>query len=216
MTNAAIGKSTALSLLYRAFDPQEGSILVDDIDIRDYTLSSLRRHISVVFQETSILNRSVKDNLIIADASASDSDLYSVLESAQALDFILTKGDELGYSLGENGCHLSGGQKQRVSIARAFLKKQSSILILDESTSSLDSQTEQKVLVALESLSSDRTTFIIAHRLATIQKADKVLVFSNGSLAEEGTFSALYHRGGLFTQLVDAQSFTMIPPGGPL
>lgn len=211
MSNAAIGKSTALSLLYRAFDPQEGLILVDDIDIRDFTLSSLRRHISVVFQETSILNRSVKENLIIADASASDSDLYAALESAQALDFMQNKGDELlGYSLGENGRHLSGGQKQRVSIARAFLKKQSSIVILDESTSSLDSQTEKKVLAALESLSCDRTTFIIAHRLATIQKADKVLVFSNGSLAEEGSFSALYHQGGLFTKLVDAQSFSSL------
>jgi len=214
MVIAEIGKSTALSLLYRAFDPQEGSILVDDIDIRDFTLSSLRRHISVVFQETSILNRSVKENLIIADDSASDSDLYTALENAQALDFMLKKGDGLEYSLGENGRHLSGGEKQRVGIARAFLKKQSSILILDESTSSLDSHTEQKVLAALENLSSDRTTFIIAHRLATIQRAHKVLVFSNGSLAEEGTFRALYHQGGLFTKLVDAQSFT-IPSGGP-
>jgi ATP-binding cassette subfamily B protein len=214
MAIAAIGKSTALSLLYRAFDPQEGSILVDDVDIRDFTLSSLRRHISVVFQETSILNRSVKENLIIADDSASDSDLYTALESAQAMDFMLKKGDGLEYSLGENGRHLSGGQKQRVSIARAFLKKQSSILILDESTSSLDSHTEKKVLEALENISSDRTTFIIAHRLATIQKAHKVLVFSNGSIAEEGTFRTLYHQGGLFTKLVDAQSFT-IPLGGP-
>jgi len=155
------------------------------------------------------LNRSVKENLLIADTSASDLDLYAALDNAQALDFMLKKGDELGYSLGEKGCHLSGGQKQRVSIARAFLKKQSSILILDESTSSLDSQTEKKVLAALENLSSNRTTFIIAHRLATIQKADKVLVFSNGTIAEEGTFSTLYRQGGLFTKLVDAQSFTI-------
>ena len=203
-----LGKSTALSLLYRAFDPQEGSILVDDVDIRHFTLSNLRRHISVVFQETSILNRSVKDNLMLANPNASDVELYAALESAQALDFL--QGDDgLEHSLGEKGRQLSGGQKQRVSIARAFLKTQSSILILDESTSSLDSLTEQKVLAALEGVSRGRTTFIIAHRLATIQKADKILVFSNGSLAEEGTFSALYHQRGLFTRLVDAQSFTI-------
>ena len=115
---------------------------------------------------------------------------------------------KLDYQLGENGCQLSGGERQRISIARALLKY-SSILILDESTSALDSQTEKKVLEALELISKNKTTFIIAHRLATIKKADKILVLSHGKLLEEGSFNELYHMNGMFTKLVKDQCFTI-------
>ena len=198
------GKSTALALLHRAFDPQSGSIAVDGVDIRDYKLTALRHNIGVVFQETLLFNRSIAENLRVGRPNASDSDLRAAARRAQALDFIERKPDGFESNIGERGRLLSGGERQRLAIARALLKDPP-ILILDEATSALDPVTETKVSLALDEVMKGRTTFVIAHRLATIRNATRILVFRNGRIAETGTFDELYRRGGFFAELVEAQ-----------
>ena len=198
------GKSTALALLHRAFDPQSGSIAVDGVDIRDYKLTALRHNIGVVFQETLLFNRSIAENLRVGRPNASDSDLRAAARRAQALDFIERKPDGFESNIGERGRLLSGGERQRLAIARALLKDPP-ILILDEATSALDPVTETKVCLALDEVMKGRTTFVIAHRLATIRNATRILVFRNGRIAETGTFDELYRRGGFFAELVEAQ-----------
>ena len=198
------GKSTALALLHRAFDPQSGSIAVDGVNIRDYKLTALRHNIGVVFQETLLFNRSIAENLRVGRPNASDSDLRAAARRAQALDFIERKPDGFESNIGERGRLLSGGERQRLAIARALLKDPP-ILILDEATSALDPVTETKVCLALDEVMKGRTTFVIAHRLATIRNATRILVFRNGRIAETGTFDELYRRGGFFAELVEAQ-----------
>ena len=198
------GKSTALALLHRAFDPQSGSIAVDGVNIRDYKLTALRHNIGVVFQETLLFNRSIAENLRVGRPNASDSDLRVAARRAQALDFIERKPDGFESNIGERGRLLSGGERQRLAIARALLKDPP-ILILDEATSALDPVTETKVCLALDEVMKGRTTFVIAHRLATIRNATQILVFRNGRIAETGTFDELYRRGGFFAELVEAQ-----------
>ncbi|MFZ3351737.1 MAG: glucan ABC transporter ATP-binding protein/ permease [Xanthobacteraceae bacterium] len=198
------GKSTALALLHRAFDPQSGSIAVDGVNIRDYKLTALRHNIGVVFQETLLFNRSIAENLRVGRPNASDSDLRAAARRAQALDFIERKPDGFESNIGERGRLLSGGERQRLAIARALLKDPP-ILILDEATSALDPVTETKVSLALDEVMKGRTTFVIAHRLATIRNATRILVFRNGRIAETGTFDELYRRGGFFAELVEAQ-----------
>ena len=198
------GKSTALALLHRAFDPQSGSIAVDGVDIRDYKLTALRHNIGVVFQETLLFNRSIAENLRVGRPNASDSDLRAAARRAQALDFIERKPDGFESNIGERGRLLSGGERQRLAIARGLLKDPP-ILILDEATSALDPVTETKVSLALDEVMKGRTTFVIAHRLATIRNATRILVFRNGRIAETGTFDELYRRGGFFAELVEAQ-----------
>jgi ATP-binding cassette subfamily B protein len=198
------GKSTALSLLNRAFDPQSGIIAIDGVNIRDYKLSGLRRNIGVVFQETLLFNRSVADNLRVGKPDASDAELREAAARAQALNFIDALSEGLQAPIGERGRLLSGGERQRLAIARALLKDPP-ILILDEATSALDPLTESRVNVALDEVMKGRTTFVIAHRLATIRNASRILVFQNGRIAESGTFDELQARGGLFTELVRAQ-----------
>ncbi len=198
------GKSTALALLHRAFDPQSGSIAVDGVDIRDYKLTALRHNIGVVFQETLLFNRSIAENLRVGRPNASDSDLRAAARRALALDFIERKPDGFESNIGERGRLLSGGERQRLAIARGLLKDPP-ILILDEATSALDPVTETKVSLALDEVMKGRTTFVIAHRLATIRNATRILVFRNGRIAETGTFDELYRRGGFFAELVEAQ-----------
>jgi ATP-binding cassette, subfamily B, beta-glucan exporter len=198
------GKSTALALLHRAFDPQSGAISIDGTDIRDFTLVGLRRNIGVVFQETLLFNRSIAENLRVGKPDASEAELREAATRAQALDFIDAKPDGLQAPIGERGRLLSGGERQRLAIARALLKDPP-ILILDEATSALDPLTESRVNLALDEVMKGRTTFVIAHRLATIRNATRILVFRQGRIVESGTFAELERRGGFFAELVAAQ-----------
>jgi ATP-binding cassette, subfamily B, beta-glucan exporter len=198
------GKSTAIALLHRAFDPQSGLIKIDGMDVRGLKLAALRRNIGVVFQESLLFNRSIRDNLLIGKPDATEEEMRTAAARAQALDFI-TRG-ELGFdtNAGERGRMLSGGERQRLSIARALLKDPP-ILILDEATSALDAVTEAKVNAALDEVMKGRTTFVIAHRLSTIRNATRILVFEAGRVTETGTFDELVAKGGHFAELARAQ-----------
>jgi ATP-binding cassette subfamily B protein len=198
------GKSTAIALLHRAFDPQSGLIKVDGMDVRGLTLSALRRNIGVVFQEALLFNRSIADNLRIGKPGANEEEMRQAAIRAQALEFIERR--ELGFAghVGERGRLLSGGERQRLSIARALLKDPP-ILILDEATSALDAITEAKLNVALDEVMKGRTTFVIAHRLSTIRKATRILFFDSGHVIESGTFDELVAKGGRFAEFASAQ-----------
>ena len=198
------GKSTALALLRRAFDPQSGAIFIDGMDIRGFRLAGVRRNIGVVFQETLLFNRSIAENLRVGKPDASDEELREAAARAQALDFIDRNAEGLQARIGERGRLLSGGERQRLAIARALLKDPP-ILILDEATSALDPVTEARVGAALDEVMKGRTTFVIAHRLVTIRDATRILVFQNGRIVESGTFDDLQRRGGFFAELVHAQ-----------
>ena len=198
------GKSTALALLHRAFDPQSGLLKIDGMDIRDIKLSALRRNIGVVFQEAMLFNRSIADNLYVGKPDATEDELRQAAERAQAIDFIERNPDAFKARVGERGRALSGGERQRLSIARALLKNPP-ILILDEATSALDAATEAKLQKALDEVMKNRTTFVIAHRLATIRHADRILVFDGGKIIETGTFDELVKTGGRFAELARAQ-----------
>ncbi len=201
------GKTTALALLHRAFDPQSGKVLVDGVDVRDLKLAGLRRNIGVVFQEALLLNRSVADNLRVGKPDATLEEVRDAAARAQALDFIENTPDGFEASVGERGRSLSGGERQRLSIARALLKDPP-ILILDEATSALDVATEAKVQAALDEVMKHRTTFVIAHRLSTVRNATRILVFENGRIVETGTFDELVRLGGRFAALSKAQFMT--------
>ena len=196
------GKSTALALLHRAFDPQTGGIQIDGIDIREMKLSAVRRNIGVVFQETLLLDRTVAENMLVGKPDATEEEMRSALARAQALQFAERHGGDA--TVGERGRNLSGGERQRLSIARALLKDPS-ILVLDEATSALDSRTEANVFAALDEVMKDRTTFVIAHRLSTVRKATCILVFDAGRIVESGTFAELLEAGGKFTELAQSQ-----------
>ncbi|MDQ0503761.1 glucan ABC transporter ATP-binding protein/ permease [Xanthobacter agilis] len=198
------GKSTALALLHRMFDPQSGAIRIDGMDIRDATLSSLRKSIGVVFQEPLLFNRSIEDNLRVGKPDATEAELREALARAQALELLDRNPLGLKAVAGERGRALSGGERQRLSIARALLKNPP-ILILDEATSALDAATEGKVQAALDEVMKGRTTFVIAHRLATVRNADRILVFEHGRVVEAGTFDELVRLGGRFAALARAQ-----------
>jgi ATP-binding cassette subfamily B protein len=201
------GKSTTLGLLHRAFDPQSGHIAIDGRDIREFTLQSLRRNIAVVFQEPMLFARTIRENLEVGRADASDEEMMRALERAQAIEFIGRQADGLNTIVGERGRSLSGGERQRLSIARALLKDPP-ILILDEATSALDAGTEHKLQLALEEVMKGRTTFVIAHRLATIRNADHIVVLDQGRIIEQGTFDELVSKGGRFAALASAQFMT--------
>ena len=198
------GKSTAIALLHRAFDPQSGFIKIDGMDVRGLKLAALRRNIGVVFQEALLFNRSIRENLLVGKPDATDEELRSAAARAQALDFIDRAEQGFDTNAGERGRMLSGGERQRLSIARALLKDPP-ILILDEATSALDAVTEAKLNAALDEVMKDRTTFVIAHRLSTIRKATRILVFENGRVIESGTFDELVAQGGHFAELAKAQ-----------
>jgi len=198
------GKSTAIALLHRAFDPQSGVIRIDGMDVRGLALTALRRNIGVVFQEALLFDRSIADNLRVGRPDASDEDLRIATDRAQALEFIARGERGFEAHAGERGRMLSGGERQRLSIARALLKDPP-ILILDEATSALDAVTEAKVHAALDEVMKGRTTFVIAHRLSTIRNATRILVFDGGRVIESGTFDELVAKGGRFSELARAQ-----------
>ena len=200
------GKTTTLALLQRLRDPEEGKILVDGVDIRDVTLTSLRQSIAVVFQDAGLFNRSIEDNIRIGRPSATQEEVEAAARLAEADDFIRTKPGGYQFVIGERGSALSGGERQRIAIARAILKN-APILILDEATSALDNETEAKIKRALDAVRRGRTTFLIAHRLSTVSNADRIVVLDRGRIVEAGTFSELADAGGLFERLVKAGSF---------
>ncbi len=205
------GKSTALVLLHRAFDPQTGMVQIDGMNIRDIQLGALRRNIGVVFQEALLLNRSIAENLRVGKPDATADEMRDAAERAQALEFIERAPDKFETLVGERGRSLSGGERQRLSIARALLKDPP-ILILDEATSALDAATEAKVQAALDEVMKHRTTFVIAHRLSTVRNATRILVLENGRVVETGTFDELVRIGGRFAALAEAQFMTENKP----
>ncbi|HEY8611698.1 MAG TPA: ATP-binding cassette domain-containing protein, partial [Roseomonas sp.] len=198
------GKSTAMSLLQRLWDPIDGRIRIDGHDLRDITLDSLRRNVGVVFQDAMLFNRTIRENLLIGRPDATQEELEQACRMAEAHDFITRQPQGYESRVGERGTMLSGGQKQRLSIARALLKDPP-VLILDEATSALDAATEARVQKALKALMAGRTTFIIAHRLSTIRDADEILVFEQGRIMERGNFEDLVAQGGRFADLVRTQ-----------
>jgi glucan exporter ATP-binding protein len=204
------GKSTAMALLQRMWDPSEGRITLDGYDLRDITLESLRRNVGVVFQESMLFNRTMRDNLLVGRADATEEDLERACRMAEAHDFILRQPGGYDTMIGERGASLSGGQRQRLAIARALLKDPP-VLILDEATSALDAATEARVQRALRALMQGRTTFIIAHRLSTVRDADEILVFEGGRVAERGSFEELVRQGGRFAELVRTQLMGATP-----
>jgi ATP-binding cassette subfamily B protein len=206
------GKSTTLGLLHRAFDPQSGAIVLDGVDIRELTCASLRRNIGVVFQDPMLFARTIRENILVGKPDATEGEIIAALARAQATDIMMRQPDGLDTVVAERGRSLSGGECQRLSIARALLKDPP-ILILDEATSSLDAGTEVKVKRALDEAMKGRTTFVIAHRLATVRNATRILVLDQGRVVESGTFDELVTRGGRFAELARAQFMT---PGAQL
>jgi ATP-binding cassette subfamily B protein len=198
------GKSTAMALLQRLWDPVAGRVTLDGHDLRDITLDSLRRNIGVVFQEALLFNRSIRDNIVVGRPEATQEEIERACRMAEAHDFITRKPQGYDTMVGERGSALSGGQRQRLAIARALLKDPP-VLILDEATSALDAATEARVQKALKALMAGRTTFIIAHRLSTVRDADEIMVFENGRVVERGSFEDLVRLGGRFAELVRTQ-----------
>lgn len=199
------GKTTVARLIYRHYDPQKGRVLLDDKDLRDYDTQAFRKFLAIVPQEVEIFDLSVRENIAYAKPKASFQEIQAAARIANAEEFI-TKLDK-GYEtmVGERGIRLSGGQRQRIGIARAILANPR-ILIFDEATSNLDSQSEVLIQDAMEKISRGRTMIIIAHRLSTIKKADKIIVLENGCVAEEGSHSELAHvTGGLYAKLLKLQ-----------
>ncbi len=198
------GKSTLVNLIPRFYDVSSGSLAIDGTDIRDVTFKSLRNQIGVVTQQTILFNDTVRNNIAYGSLDASEEQIRDAARAAHALGFIqhLPKGFDT--VIGESGARLSGGERQRLSIARAILKN-APILILDEATSSLDTESEHEVQQAIENLVQSRTTFVIAHRLSTIRNADRIIVIQDGTIVEEGTHDTLLPLGGVYTMLHDMQ-----------
>jgi ABC-type multidrug transport system fused ATPase/permease subunit len=199
------GKSTLMSLLIRFYDPKQGRISFDGVDLRDVTLASLRDQISVVLQEPLLFSGTIAENIRYGSLEASDEEIEAAARAANCHDFIVRLPDGYDTVLGERGAHISGGERQRICVARAFLRD-APILILDEPTSSIDSKTEDVILDSLEDLMEGRTSFMIAHRLSTVRHADQILVMQDGRVVEKGTHEDLVDRGGVYTGLHTAQT----------
>ena len=198
------GKSTAMALLQRLWDPIEGRITLDGHDLRRISLESLRRNVGVVFQESMLFSRTIRENLLVGRPDATQEEIETACRQDEAHDFILRQPQGYDTVVGERGANLSGGQRQRLAIARALIKDPP-VLILDEATSALDAATEARVQKALAALMAGRTTFIIAHRLSTVREADEILVFDAGRIVERGPFAALLAMDGRFAELVRTQ-----------
>jgi subfamily B ATP-binding cassette protein MsbA len=198
------GKTSLVNLVPRFFEVSSGRILIDGHDIRDVTLASLRGQIAIVTQQTILFNDTVRNNIAYGEPDRADEDIIEAASAAHALDFIRQLPEGFNSIIGESGAKLSGGQQQRISIARALLKN-APILILDEATSSLDTESEREVQKALENLMRNRTTLVIAHRLSTIRNADRIIVMQQGKIIEEGNHEQLLANRGVYEMLHDMQ-----------
>ena len=202
--HSGAGKSTIINLLPRFYDPQKGQIYIDGQNTRDVTLSSLRKNISLVSQDIILFDDTVRANIAYAKSGASEEEIIKACDFAAAVDFIDNLPQSYETMIGENGVRLSGGQKQRISIARAILKN-SSIILLDEATSSLDAESEEKVQNAIINLTKNKTTLVIAHRLSTIMRANKIIVVNQGRIAEIGTHNHLLKNSIIYKNLYSKQ-----------
>jgi ATP-binding cassette subfamily B protein len=198
------GKSTLFQLAQRFYDPQSGVVRIDGVDLSHADPAELRSRIALVPQETVIFAASARDNLRYGDWEADDDRLWEAAEAANAADFLRALPEGLDTYLGESGARLSGGQRQRVAIARALLRD-APLLLLDEATSALDAESERLVQQSLERLFENRTTLVIAHRLATVRAADRIIVMDQGRIVEEGTHDSLNAKGGLYARLARLQ-----------
>lgn len=198
------GKTTMVNLVPRFYEVVEGAVEIDGCDIRDVTLASLRKHIGIVPQDSILFSGPIRDNILYGRHGASEAEMIEAAKMAHAHEFIEELPEGYDTRIGERGITLSGGQRQRVSIARAFLRDPK-ILILDEATSSLDSQTENLIQEALHNLMQGRTTLVIAHRLSTIVDCDKVVVLDKGRIVQQGTHESLINRPGLYRKLCEEQ-----------
>ena len=201
------GKSTIANLLTRFYDVNEGVILIDTNDIRNIKKASLRGLMGLVTQDSILFNDTVKGNLQIADENATDEEIIDALKVANAWEFVEQLPNGINTNIGDSGNKLSGGQKQRLSIARAVLKNPP-IMILDEATSALDTESERLVQSALENMMMNRTSIVIAHRLSTIQKAEAIIVLSDGEIVEQGKHNELLEKKGVYYKLVEMQSLS--------
>ncbi|MDO5609066.1 MAG: ABC transporter ATP-binding protein [Capnocytophaga sp.] len=201
------GKSTIANLVTRFYDVRQGDISIDEISIKDLKISSLRNLIGIVSQDSILFNDSIKNNLLIGNPEANETQIIEAAKIANAYEFIAELPDGLDTNIGDSGNKLSGGQKQRLSIARAVLKNPP-IMILDEATSALDTESERLVQNALENMMKNRTSIVIAHRLSTIQNADLIVVMQKGKIVEQGTHNELIASNGMYKKLVDMQSFS--------
>ncbi|HEY5158708.1 MAG TPA: ATP-binding cassette domain-containing protein, partial [Anaerolineales bacterium] len=199
-----VGKTTLVSLIPRFYDATAGSITLDGRELRDYKLDSLRGQISIVLQDVFLFYGTVRENLLFGRPNADDAEMIAAAKAANAHDFITELPEGYDTLIGERGVKLSGGQKQRLSIARAILKN-APILIMDEATSSVDTETEQLIQQALDHLIQGRTTIIIAHRLSTIRNADKIVVLEDKSIREMGSHEELMKNNGLYRRLSSVQ-----------
>jgi ATP-binding cassette subfamily B protein len=199
-----VGKSTLVSLIPRFYDVSTGTIKLDGIDTRELNVEALRQNISIVLQDVFLFHGTVRDNLLFGNPNASDEEIVEAAKVANAHDFIMALPEGYDTLIGERGVKLSGGQRQRISIARAVLKD-SPILILDEATSSVDTETELLIQQALDRLMKGRTTIIIAHRLSTVRNADKIVVLEGKDIVEQGTHEALIEKRGLYHRLYTVQ-----------
>jgi subfamily B ATP-binding cassette protein MsbA len=198
------GKTTIANLLPRFYRVNKGKILLDGIDLNQVNLKSLRAQIAIVSQESILFNDTIKNNIRYGRPDASDEEIIAAAKAAYAYDFIMKMPKKFDTVIGEKGVRLSGGEQQRICIARAILKN-APLLILDEATSFLDTESEAMVQKALENLMQNRTALIIAHRLSTIKRADKIAVVSEGKIVEEGTHAELLKKGGVYRHLYDMQ-----------
>ena len=201
------GKTTLVDLMPRFYDVSEGEILLDGKNIKDFKVYDLRGLFGIVSQQSILFNDSVKNNLLIGNQYASDKQVIEALHAANAHGFAVSLSDGLDTGVGEAGNKLSGGQKQRLSIARAILNDPP-IMIMDEATSALDTESERLVQDALEKLTEGRTSFVIAHRLSTVQHADRIIVIDKGEIVEMGNHNELLEKNGLYRRLVDLQDLS--------
>jgi len=202
--HSGAGKSTLVDLLAGFWYPNEGHITIDDINTRDLSLKSLRRHLGIVTQDMVLFNDTNKANILFGRPDATDEEVIEAAKAAYAHEFIMELPEGYETKIGEHGVKLSGGQKQRITIARAILRNPT-ILILDEATASLDTESEQKVQKALERLMTGRTTIVIAHRLSTVKKATRIIVMNKGRIVQQGTHDELLLQGGLYQELYNMQ-----------
>jgi subfamily B ATP-binding cassette protein MsbA len=211
---SGVGKSTLVDLIPRFYDVTAGRVCVDGVDVRDLTVRSLRAQIAIVTQHTFLFNDTIRRNIAYGEPERSMEDVIAAAKAAHAHEFILGLPKQYDSMIGEMGMQLSGGQRQRLAIARAVLKN-APILILDEATSALDTESERLVQDALETLMSTRTTIVIAHRLSTVRKADRIVVMVDGAVVEQGTHEELLRRNGEYSKLYAVQALESSEPGAP-